>query len=266
MRKRERIMNNHVKKLASLMFALLIVCLALAACGGQQQNGASAASSEQAASSAATSSAQGASSTTAASALTYTVTRVDGDIDWNSIPQADINNVQWTDDFGITAHAQLCYNHDTLFVHMWAEEQDIRAEYQKDDPTAKCFEDSCLEFFFKPLDDERYMNFEVNPNCAVASEIGTQKTGRVALLPRDDVYNAQSSRTSDGWDLTYELPLEYLRFFYPDLQLQSGTQLRANFYKCGNLTTHKHYLSWSPINTDTPNFHVPENFGTLVFE
>ena len=203
----------------------------------------------------------------------YTVTRINGDIaasadiDWSTIPQLDIDNAQWQDAYGILAHAQLCYDDNALYVHMWAEEQNIRAEHQQDELCPSCYEDSCLEFFISPIEgDARYMNFEFNPNCAVCSEIGTQKTGRVALVPRDDVYGASSNRTDDGWEIFYELPFDYLRNFYPEFQAQSGTQVRANFYKCGNLTEHKHYLSWNPIDSDTPNFHMPECFGVLVFE
>ena len=42
--------------------------------------------------------------------------------------------------------------------------------------------------------------------------------------------------------------------------------MRGNFYKCGNLTTNKHYLAWNHVDSETPNFHVPESFGTLMIE
>lgn len=196
----------------------------------------------------------------------YTVQRVEGDIDWDGVPQLDIDQAQWLDPAGITAHAQLCYDDDALHVRMWAEEEHVRAEYQRTDPFPKCYEDSCLEFFIAPMaGDDRYMNLEFNPNCAVCSEIGTQKSGRVRLIPTDDVFRASSSYTADGWEIVYELPFEYIRTFYPGFSAGPGVQVRGNFYKCGNLTEHKHYLSWNPVDSDTPNFHVPASFGVLVF-
>ena len=39
--------------------------------------------------------------------------------------------------------------------------------------------------------------------------------------------------------------------------------IRANFYKCGDLTAHPHFLSWSPVFTEQPDFHRPEWFGEL---
>ena len=197
---------------------------------------------------------------------TYVITRVDGAPEWDAIPQVDLTE-QWIDVAGISAHAQLAYDDETLYVHMWAEEPDVRATYTKDDVLPRTYEDSCLEFFLAPVaDDERYMNFEFNANCAVCNQIGVEKAGRVNLVPVDDLYNATAELTDDGWEITYEVPFEYLRTLYPGFEPESGMQIRGNFYKCGNLTAQKHYLSWSPIESDSPNFHVPENFGVLIFE
>ena len=40
-------------------------------------------------------------------------------------------------------------------------------------------------------------------------------------------------------------------------------RIRANFYKCGDKTAHPHFLSWSPVSTEKPDFHRPEFFGEL---
>ena len=42
--------------------------------------------------------------------------------------------------------------------------------------------------------------------------------------------------------------------------------LRGNFYKCGDLTAHPHFLSWNPINTPKPDFHRPDFFGELILK
>ena len=43
-------------------------------------------------------------------------------------------------------------------------------------------------------------------------------------------------------------------------------KLMGNFYKCADGTDSPHYVSWSPIKTEKPNFHCPEFFGELIFE
>jgi hypothetical protein len=44
----------------------------------------------------------------------------------------------------------------------------------------------------------------------------------------------------------------------------SGQVWHANFYKCGDHTSHKHWASWQPVKE--LNFHRPEDFGDIVFE
>lgn len=195
----------------------------------------------------------------------YTVSHVDGEPDWSVVSSLDIDNQQWLDPVDITAHAQLCYDDETFYVRMWAEEEDIRAEYPASDLLANTYEDSCLEFFISPVaGDPRYMNFEFNPNCAVGAQIGTEKANRTRLVRADDLYQAAAMRTETGWEITYRIPFDFIRQFYPDFSVEPGLVLRGNFYKCGNLTEAKHYISWNSIDSDTPNFHVPECFGELV--
>ncbi|MDA0991466.1 MAG: carbohydrate-binding family 9-like protein, partial [Verrucomicrobia bacterium] len=44
-----------------------------------------------------------------------------------------------------------------------------------------------------------------------------------------------------------------------------GVSWRSNLYKCGDATSHPHWLTWSPIDRPKPDFHVPDQFGTLTF-
>ena len=243
------------------MAAVLMAILALAGCGqqaGQQQGGAQAGDAEAAAAGA------------PGEARSYTISHIDGAPDWAAIPQLDIDNVQWTDDYGIRAHAQLAYDDIAIYVHLWADEADIRAEHQRDEVMPNAYEDSCLEFFFMPVaDDARYVNIECNPNCAMCAQVGVEKANRVWAIPADgiaDTFAAVSDRIEGGWEVSYAIPFSYIRTLFPGFSAQPGLQMRGNLYKCGNLTAHKHYLSWNPVDSETPNFHQPASFGTLVFE
>lgn len=246
-----------------LLLIAMTIAMTLLVCGCSSQGGANSGAASN--SSAAASESQAASSS--ADVKSYTIARVDAQPNWDDIARLDIDDAEWTDSFGISAHAQLCYDDQAIYVHMWAEEQDVRATYTPDDPLASCYEDSCLEFFLAPeADDARYLNFEFNPNCAVCNEIGVQKTDRIRLLPAADVFNASSARTSTGWEITYQIPFDYIRALYPTFNSESGMQLRGNFYKCGNLTANKHYLVWNHVDSEKPNFHTPDSFGILTLE
>ena len=40
---------------------------------------------------------------------------------------------------------------------------------------------------------------------------------------------------------------------------------RVNFFRCEGTDPQRYYGAWQPTATPTPNFHVPEVFGTLRF-
>ena len=70
-------------------------------------------------------------------------------------------------------------------MHMVAVEPEIRAEYNA--PLSKVCQDSCMEFFFSPsLEDDRYVNIEINPNCATNIGVGSCRTDRVRVIPKNE--------------------------------------------------------------------------------
>ena len=194
----------------------------------------------------------------------YTITKVSDDIDWTSIPDLNVDKVLWTEDVGIRAKAQICYDEDNMYIHLSAIEKDIRAE--NTEPMSPVYEDSCMEFFFMLPDAGNYFNFEINPNGCLNVQFGPRKEDRIYIVREDatDYFDIHADLTEDGWEVFYTIPIEFIRFFYPDYMFEGD--LMANVYKCGNKTVHKHYLSWNPVTSDTPNFHRPEDFGIMHFE
>lgn len=194
---------------------------------------------------------------------TYTITKISGLPEWDKIPKLDVDNVLWLPDAGIRAYGQFCYDDDVLYVHLSAKEKDIRAKYTK--PLSKVNEDSCLEFFFMPAGGDRYFNFEINPNGCMHYEVGHDRTDRLSLYREDEkkFFAIKTDRTKDGWEAYYRIPVEFIRDFYPNYRFTG--ELKANVYKCGDLTKHKHYLSWNPMTCSSPDFHRTEDFGTMRF-
>lgn len=196
--------------------------------------------------------------------LSYNVLKSNGKPNWGKVGKALINQLEWTEHTDITAYAQLTYGADCLYVHLHADEKYIRAEGfgTLDEP----YLDSCLEFFFSPSNgDSRYINIEMNPNCCIYFGIGTGNDNliRIILPQGADSLNAECRKTPGSWDLYYELPFSLIRLFFPDFAPEG--HLRANFYKCGDLTKQEHYLSWNRVECEKPDFHRPEYFGELIF-
>ena len=193
----------------------------------------------------------------------YTIARVRGAKDLAGIPELSLDQILWEPDCGIRAGGRIGHDGQNLLVVLRAKEEDIRAEHRT--PPAPVHEDSCLEFFFRPAEEDRYLNFEINPNGCMHIGFGRERAGRELILPPDarNLFGIRTGRTPEGWEAAYRIPADFLRTFYPGFTC-TGT-LRANVYKCGDRTAHPHYLAWNPVNTAAPDFHRPECFGEMVF-
>ena len=125
-----------------------------------------------------------------------------------------------------------------------------------------------MEFFFSPVpEDGRYFNIELNLNGAIFLGFGHGRADSIRLIPEDHkkLFNIRTNKTADGWEIFYEIPLEFLHVFYPDYDFKSGRVIRANCFKCGDLTVQPHYMMWNKTTSETPDFHRPQDFGRMIF-
>ena len=195
---------------------------------------------------------------------TWEVPKIAGAPDWERVPEAGIDSRHWTPPVDIGASAQICYDEAALYLRLSTREREIRAEHTG--PLGMPCEDSCLEFFFSPTEgDSRYFNIEFNPNGCLYLGMGSGAGDLTRLLPEgEDLFDAQPRRTEEGWEISYRVPASFVRRFFPAFSLTPGKRIRANFYKCGDLTPQAHYFSWNPMTSDTPAFHRPGDFGLLI--
>ena len=198
---------------------------------------------------------------------TYTMKKTQGTPDWSAHEILPIDHLLWTDSIDVTAQAQICYDDENFYLRLQAVEPHIRKENQPDNLLAEVCEDSCLEFFIQPTDRMDYLNFEINPNRAVYLGFGPNLPENIRqIVPEvQDLLDIQTELTADGWMLTYRVPFAFLRRYFTDFAPTKGTKIRANFYKCGDETRKMHFLAWNPIHNEVPAFHIPRDFGCLIF-
>ncbi len=195
----------------------------------------------------------------------YIIKRVTAPVDWSNIPALPITHRLWCPEVPIRSEARICYDDHVLYLQLSALEPNIRAE-NFGCMDAPC-EDSCLEFFFCPVpEDSRYFNVEVNPNGCVFLGFGSGRSSVTRLFPINPVITPSISRFDGGWQVSYQIPFSFIRLFAPEFSGISGSCIRANCYKCGDLTVQEHYFSAFPIDLPNPDFHQPNFFGTLQFE
>lgn len=184
-----------------------------------------------------------------------------------------INTVNWEEyNYQPLVRFNIAYNGQELFIKYYVTEDFVMA--QKTQSNQSVCQDSCVEFFVSPVSDGPYYNFEFNPigtcllgkgtgrhDSTVVSTAVIDKIRRLSSLGNQAFEERQGPQT---WWLTVAIPLEIL-FGNPVPEL-SGRIIRGNFYKCGDLLTQMHYLTWNPVDTPHPDYHRPEFFGVLEFE
>lgn len=195
---------------------------------------------------------------------TYTIPRAAAPVNWDSIPALAIDTKLWGTETDISAQGQLCYDDGALHIRLSAVESHIRAE--EEGPLGSPCQDSCLEFFFCPMEgDNRYFNIEFSPTGCYYLGFGSDRYDLVRLIPEAPVFTPDIRRTEGGWEIRYSIPFSFIRRFFPAFTAEPGKCIRANFYKCGDLTVNEHYLSWNPIAQAQPDYHLSQYFAPLYF-
>lgn len=157
-----------------------------------------------------------------------------------------------------------------LFIDFFVRCNYLRAvNYTDQSPVSQ---DSCVEFFVSPTCDNHYWNFEFNCIGAINASHRTQRTHPTRLSA--DELSRISRRGSCGtkpfcemegifsWDMLVKIPLDLIGVEYHG----SPIAMKGNFYKCASGTSAPHYLSWNPVTSDHPDFHRPQDFGTIILD
>lgn len=168
---------------------------------------------------------------------------------------------------------RIAHSNNQIWLKFYVTEEHILAK--RTETNSATHRDSCVEFFIDPEQNGNYYNFEFNCigviHLAYGPNIG-KRTFVDPVLIEEQIQVAstlgsvpfEERNGGHAWEMTVIIPASI--FIH-----QSGISLKeleanANFYKCGDDTSKKHYLSWNPVKTERPNFHQPDYFGRLVFE
>jgi hypothetical protein len=179
-------------------------------------------------------------------------------------------------EFHPVAQAKMMYSDSGLYVIFRVQDRYIRCVTREyNGPVCK---DACVEFFFSPdiHFPDRYFNLEIN--CG-----GTMLMGYV--IPQkgykhmnvDDIKKIEIAHSLPQivdpeiaapvvWTIECRIPLELLAKYATVTHPKAGVAWRANFYKTASNSSNPHWITWSFVDSKTPDFHLPQCFGTLRFE
>ena len=175
--------------------------------------------------------------------------------------------------------AKLAYDDEAIYVIFHVDDRYVQAKAKKHQDSV-CI-DSCVEFFFTPGKnvESGYFNLEMNCGGTMLFHYQLEPWQNSTALHAEDLDKIRVSHNLPQivdpeitqltqWTVSYRLPIAILQEYYPE-ELEPpapGVIWRANLYKCADKTSHPHWLTWSPVNFERPNFHRPQDFGVLVFE
>lgn len=178
------------------------------------------------------------------------------------------------------ARVRLLYDDACIYGIFRVEDRYVRCVHTE--YGAPVYKDSCVEIFLQP-GAEGYFNFEFNCGGAVLASF-IKDPARPARMDegfKDFTRLAEEELRSIGiyhslpaevepeisvpvtWVLEFSIPLSLLERYAGPLGALSGKRWRANFYKCGDATSHPHWASWAPL--EERNFHLPRCFGSFLF-
>lgn len=172
---------------------------------------------------------------------------------------------------------KVLYESENVYVAFRVEDQYVKAV--TDSRHGSVYKDSCVEFFFTPDPalENVYFNLEINCGgmmlfCYHDNNKNIEKYIDETDCEKIEIHHTLPEMITEEieeptvWTLSYKLPLDVVSKYCNITQPKPGVIWKANFYKCADMTSHPHWLTWSPVQHPTPNFHLPEYFGVLEFQ
>ena len=206
---------------------------------------------------------------------------IDGDWDkeiWSNVDALELKNYMGSKpEHFPSVNAKLVYSDTDLYVIFKVDDKYVKSiakTYQ-----GKVWEDSCVEFFFTPDDNSTKGYFNLETNCGgvqlfhfnsndkdLSKNINYEDYKKVAVAHSLPKINDPEIKEKITWYIEYKIPFRVISKYFGNGDPKSKTIWKGNFYKCADETSHPHWLTWNKVDYPTPNFHLPQFFGTLIFE
>ena len=113
--------------------------------------------------------------------------------------------------------------------------------------------------------DSMYINFEINANGAMYAKYGKGRKNRKFITDEQyEMAECKAEIKEDRWSLEVLFPEPFLNGVCNFTEIKEGKTFYCNFYKIAMSEDIEHYGSYSPIESETPNFHLPVFFAEAV--
>lgn len=200
--------------------------------------------------------------------MAYQVKRIRGKDQIETCEKFAINQYMWDSKEEPKTYGWLGYvENEGLYVKMVCEEKNPKRE--KMNHGERVCDDSAMEAFLSFTEegetltnDSLYINYEVNANEAMYATYGKGREDRT-LLTDEQCENAECKVEvkEDRWSMEVLFRETFLKELCDFENVKNGKIFYCNFYKISESAEIEHYGSFSPIGSETPNFHLPVFFA-----
>lgn len=159
-----------------------------------------------------------------------------------------------------------------IYVKMICQESNPKRCYQNHNDAV--YEDSAMEIFLAFLKEGEelsnecmYTNFEINANGAMLAQKGKGRKNRSFLeIERIESTGVSAKIAEKEWSIEVLFPETCLDEICDFGKIKAGEAFYCNFYKIAESEEILHFGSFSPIDSETPNFHMPVCFAKAMIE
>ena len=197
--------------------------------------------------------------------------------EWKKVPELAIANYMGQiPSFQPLTKAKMMYDSENIYIIFKVLDNFVRLKTQGFN--GKVFEDACVEFFFAPDSNLPLSYFNLEMNAGGTALMGFHPDAKTTLMLEPEDFepvvvahsmpeNLENEITEPvTWTVEYKLPISVLKKFSKVTNPASGTIWKANFFKTSSRSSNPHYVTWSFVDNKTPQFHLPQFFGTLKFK
>jgi hypothetical protein len=211
----------------------------------------------------------------------YNVYRAEGPVSpsdkWNMSEWRKVRAIKIANHMGVlppfvpTTEVKMLYDDANIYLLFKVEDRFVQV--LATEINGPVWRDSAVEFFFapNPAAPADYFNLEIN---AGGTPLLGHKGGKPSVV---DIQRIEIAHTLPKvvspeitepitWTIYARIPLDMISKYVHVAKPSPGVSWRANFYKIADKESNRHFLSWSEVKNDKPNFHLPEFFGILNFK
>lgn len=200
--------------------------------------------------------------------------------EWRDIPTLSIDNFL-PESSGQRPLTYVKLLHDRTSIHVFFKVKDCCVRCTHTGYQAHVWKDSCVEWFVRPKPDKGYFNFEVNcggslhasyvedparlPDRSLkkSTPLSTERCSSITIFHSLPAIVEPEITVPTEWLIELAVPIPLFEHYLGPLENLTGQEWRANFYKCGDETSHPHWAAWNPVTEK--NFHLPHEFGKITF-